>query len=984
MSWLYEGPYPVDLGAVGASVRRALENAEARLGAARQPGGGEVSGLSSANRGPRPTAEGLYLLWKPGAPPELFGFWLVFGNAYLDQGVDGPPDTAPPYVDGLLTALTEAVWWEYLVPVRPARWSPVVVLEWPHTLAARATLAPPGVVSAEQGSALEISAGNWLPLGGGAADAAGAAARGGKDPWSHLPAERSILTVVRCTLEKEGNLARGRWTLVDPYALAAEGPASGRPVGLAQWLAAAQAAVPTSPLPSIQDPDRVARHALGPPLALPEDRVGFPSSAWLTRGLASWPSTPADLTHGALRDRDVGARWKAQVKQVLASTLGVMSVTLGVALVVYALSRPAEGDAEKPTPPQPQPALSVCSPSDAQFINELRCQVDALSGTGDASRTHCADRASIAEVPATPGDLQAAWCGLRDRDADVWVATISSGDKKKEVPWADLAAARACFNVLGKPYRYGFNLDPSAGPGATRVADPELLLLDESLKIQGLVSVVAELDQTCDQLRPWLLRQTQGAILATHVGEPALISRPAVDGPSALRSLVSGAAMEGLAQSESSCFQHGMSYGITESWQQDGLGVRPPQRYTELCRRSVSPISMPDGAEAAVGGSAADDLEATRVAWAKIGGPADPAQAPLVERYMASRFAGGRAIPKEGDGPTWACHAALVAGEGEPVLGALGLWEVPVGVPQSYNVRRGAVGQQLAFDAALGFLDADSNGLGACWRIVKDLTLTYPRVHPLLGPPEQPWPSVEQQVCGQACAAAYHLRPLPEGATWVTPLEDLRLCLDGGPPRLDEGNRRLDRLQLPWNPAKDGGWKPARASELCAFHVIAQGYLPPPVVVGEIPSQLWAGTGTRNSQLAGGPDGTAQKSALALSSVGKARSINSCGHVAAQCMVAGMLDVMGQDRYRAYEWSTAWNRDVLALVNPDSRGGDGRVSVMNDSPWCGLIQPFVSRDGRLPEGQLDYPCAFGVEETRTAIYNSIRTISAGRVAETAP
>jgi hypothetical protein len=101
-------------------------------------------------------------------------------------------------------------------------------------------------------------------------------------------------------------------------------------------------------------------------------------------------------------------------------------------------------------------------------------------------------------------------------------------------------------------------------------------------------------------------------------------------------------------------------------------------------------------------------------------------------------------------------------------------------------------------------------------------------------------------------------------------------------------------------------------------------------------------------------------------------------------MVAGMLDVMGQDRYRAYEWSTAWNRDVLALVNPDSRGGDGRVSVMNDSPWCGLIQPFVSRDGRLPEGQLDYPCAFGVEETRTAIYNSIRTISAGRVAETAP
>lgn len=991
MNWSYEGPYPIDLGAISASVRRALENAEARMG-----GAARRSGPPSApqDRGPRPTAEGMYLLWRPGAPPSLEGFWFVFGASYLDQGVDGPPDTAPPYVDGLLTALTEAVWWEYLVPVRPARWSPVVVMEWPPALADRATLAPPGVQSTERDANHELGSGSWLPLGATESDrAGGGGARGGQDPWAHLPKERSLLCVVRATVEKEGKLARGRWTLVDPQALS---PASAtQPAPLEAWLAAAQRPVGPQEEAPIQDPARQHRHQLGGPLALPESRVGFASSGWLTRGLATWPATPADLTLGALRDRDVGPRWKAQVQQVLASTLGVVLVTLSVALVVYALSRPAEGDAEEGAVPQPQPALSVCSPSDAQFINELRCQVNVLANGGAADAAACADRTSIAEVPATPGDLQAAWCGLRDRDQDAWVAVIRSGNKSKEVPWADLAAARACFNVLGKPYRYGFNLDPSATASTGRVADPELLLLDEALKIQGLVSVVAELDQTCDQLRPRLLRQTQGAILASHVGEPTPPGQVAADGPRALRALVAGAAMGGMSQTESACFAHGMGHGVLERWAESSGSTAPPMRYNELCRRAPTgpaPEEAPAGeteAASALRAAAAersDDFEATRMSWAKLGGRVPDDALPLVTRYTEARFGRDRKLPAEGDGPTWACHRELAQGIPGASQTALGAWEVPVGLPSSYRVRSGIVSQQLAFDAALQQLDAAPDSLGRCWPIVKDLSLSYPRVHPLLGPPEQPWPSVEQQVCGQACAAAYHLRPLPEGATWVTPLEDLRLCLDGGAPRGDEGLRRLDRLQLPWNPkAGDGGWQPARASELCAFHVLAQGYLPPAVVVGEVPSQLWAGTGERNSQLAGGPDGSAQRAALALSSVGKARSINSCGHVAAQCFVSGMLDVMGQDRLRAYEWAQAWDRDVVALVNPDKRSeGNPRQSVMQTSPWCGLIQPFVSRDGRMPEGQLDYPCAFGVEETRTQVFNSIRAIASGRMAETAP
>ncbi len=1012
MSGLFIGPYPLDLGAVSASLRRALDKAKAiadKPGRSGEPGIVEEEPETGFLRLPPPQRgqeeDGIYFVFLPGPTPVLQAIWVVFGPAYLDQGVEGPPDTAPPYCEGILTALTEAVWWLTVHPTAAYQWSPAIILEWPPALAVRANLAPPGVPQTNANQGALHGPGDWLPLGP-RRDANADNRAVNNDPFRNLPKDRSLLVVVRTTLEKRGNLARSRWTLVDPLSLAEAGQTVAEPA--AQWIPKAATFLEDKDQPPIPDSARAKAHDRGPPLGLPRGGVGFPITGWLTRGLAIWPPSPHDLALGRVRERDVGARWKAQVRQVLVSTLGVVGMTLSVALLVYILSSPSAGDAEERKPPAPQPALALCSASDAQFINELRCQVDALSGTFDSKKASCADSGHVSDVVATKADLQAAWCGLRDRDRDGVTATVSTSRVKKTVAWADLAASRACFNVLGKPYLYALDRDPSITNPAKRVVDPSTLLEDADLQIAGLVQVVAELDATCDYVRPYLSRQTEGAILATHVGRPppppgrnARPGEPEID----LRSLVARSAADALSAPERACFKYGLSNGILSETRRFGSSQAPLQ-YGELCGSAAARLA---GSNDPVGDAIftnrypqnidpdAPNLYTVfekRNAWKQLDGEVGPETLPLVERYYAARFGG--ALPKSGgeiEAALWACHASLAQGLAEnrrPTSGEVD-WLLRTAIPQAYELDGAGVMSQLVFDATLRTLDGDAARLGACWQVVRELSLRYSRVHPLLGEPEATWPSVEQQICGQVCAVAYNLRASAPETEWATPREDLGVCVDNNRPGdVDDTSlawkresSQINRLRIPWNPAGNG-WREPSVSEVCAFHVVAQAYLPPEVVVGEVPAQLWAGTGKTNSQLAGGPEGTAMRAAEALSSVGRARSVNTCGHVAAQCFVSGMLGVMGNGEHRAYEWTQAWSKDVLRLVSPDSRGAATDPSVMTDSPWCSLIQPFISRDGRLPEGQVDYPCALGVEQTRGAVYESMRKIAAGNMAEVKP
>ena len=40
-------------------------------------------------------------------------------------------------------------------------------------------------------------------------------------------------------------------------------------------------------------------------------------------------------------------------------------------------------------------------------------------------------------------------------------------------------------------------------------------------------------------------------------------------------------------------------------------------------------------------------------------------------------------------------------------------------------------------------------------------------------------------------------------------------------------------------------------------------------------------------------------------------------------------------------------------------------------PWCSLVQPYLGQSGILPEGQIDFPCAKGVDDSQQNAISAI-------------
>ena len=116
-------------------------------------------------------------------------------------------------------------------------------------------------------------------------------------------------------------------------------------------------------------------------------------------------------------------------------------------------------------------------------------------------------------------------------------------------------------------------------------------------------------------------------------------------------------------------------------------------------------------------------------------------------------------------------------------------------------------------------------------------------------------------------------------------------------------------------------------------------------------------------------DSAATVAARSLSTYGQSRSRETCANVAAECFVSLLLDVTQAPATERYQWPRAWAAAVDAL--PGDRDVRGR------SPWCEAIVPYLSPGGVLPEGQLDYPCAAGVEEQRQRISVTVQKLSRG-------
>ena len=91
--------------------------------------------------------------------------------------------------------------------------------------------------------------------------------------------------------------------------------------------------------------------------------------------------------------------------------------------------------------------------------------------------------------------------------------------------------------------------------------------------------------------------------------------------------------------------------------------------------------------------------------------------------------------------------------------------------------------------------------------------------------------------------------------------------------------------------------------------------------------------------------------------------------MAAQCFTGLLVDIIGKGRHERYEWRDTWMDRLVDLHSATP------ITIRNYSPWCQQIQPYLHPDGNLPEGEIDYPCAAGVDQTLRNVEGSIRILA---------
>ena len=127
------------------------------------------------------------------------------------------------------------------------------------------------------------------------------------------------------------------------------------------------------------------------------------------------------------------------------------------------------------------------------------------------------------------------------------------------------------------------------------------------------------------------------------------------------------------------------------------------------------------------------------------------------------------------------------------------------------------------------------------------------------------------------------------------------------------------------------GWSQPEQAAVCAFNLVAQQYMPQSVLVEDMAPPIWAGQVQGDAGILGTSDGMAAVAAGNLSSYARARSVSTCGHVAAQCFMTGLLKVTGTYS-EPYLWMDKWN-DWLLDVSEGMSGEKGEEM----SPWCDMF-----------------------------------------------
>ena len=991
-------PYNFEASSIKGSIRLALSD----FLASKQDKNREESKTNLRKRHTKELRSGMYLLLNDeGDFPQLAGFWIVFGPGYLEDGPKGAPDRDPPYAQDILEALTEEVWWKNydVFPYKNKVWNPLIVLHWPSTLAFRSQFSPPGLALSSGEFAhkedVDLAPHSWLERfeKQEVLEEESEEVLQQEEEWTHISPDRSLLMIIKGRMQHSRVSHKGNYHMVHPQFLG--DPSLRDPIPYPEWLdkVAMEHDQPET--------DR-ERHFLGQPLELPSRNVAMPTSGWLTKNLEAWPLIPKDIRHAKLMARDVGSRALAQFRQAIGISAGVLCVIVALSLVVRVATTPKIKAIPEAIPPEPQPALSLCSPDYDLFVEELRCQISHFA-VGTKSDRFCRDKSSQEQIKEDlvselirDQNLQAIYCGLRDREADGRVYKDMSTEITDN--FATIALTKACFNVLGHPYEYAKR--SLKGDGGVH-PDPRLFL-SGNLSVQQLIDVHDALEDTCDALQERMESRVEGAIFSSFIGA----GKPKDFDPQRIEQKDEGYLLRtDLAKIANASLETGVSKACFAL----GMESEPysVQEYDTTCAQNGRNLTKFEKEHLIWNRLNADRAHSHCMPLTGNASHRNLTSCSLLSQYETARFGEyPEQIKYDRNTPIlhektstpntlWQCHNMLGYRQKLETKDIDVFWDLTLPVPQNYNVNGAGVQRQLQLDAGLRALQLDPTvpeRLGACWDVVSKRLQKYQPVHPLLSEPdENMWVTSEQQLCAQVCASYYRFeKPTPEKrTTWVTKKNDLRRCIhDGTPSEAPNGKGVLDKLLLPWNDSINQEWILAKDEHVCAYNMVAQGYFPDGMLVGEIAPPVWAGTTTDISKVAGGTQGAAYKAVDSLRRYGQTRSRGSCAYASIQCFAGLITESMGESEISS-EWKQLFERKVLTLARLSIEDLDRDMSprIQGESldeyqarfhedirnPWCRMIHPYLDLDG-LPEGQLDLPCAIGVDDAQKAALASLDTL----------
>jgi len=606
-------------------------------------------------------------------------------------------------------------------------------------------------------------------------------------------------------------------------------------------------------------------------------------------------------------------------------------------------------------------------------MEEFRCQIRAYALNPDTDQPFCNDKGSsdiVAPLGMDFANVQGLYCGIRDRKMDLWVW---GKEGEGGYDFGQLAATKACFNVLGHPWQYQSKSQYTTKDGRKLFLPEPDAFLAGNLSINQLANLVADLGIACDSMQERLEMQLTGTVLASFVGTKEVgVAGDRLHEAYDLRMMAAEKAMLGVRGDLKKCFEAGLEESPYRAshfrelcngdlrdknfliWNKLDRSTEKPKERN--CKK-IDSVILPSR-----------ELESCSV----------------VSSYERARFGTDIGLDEDSHPEAlWQCHIGLAQRDNGKTKYIPTTWDLTIPVPLNYNLGGSGVKNQLVLDAGLRILTekgSSTKDMGPCWGVVSERLMRYKPVHPLVADLDSAsWPSTEQQLCGQICASYYRFNKTSTetAQTWVTPLQDLDFCMLHVQPGkfTSQPKGRLDRMLIPWNFDRDDNWIEPSYEQLCAFNLVAQGYMPEGYIVGDLAPPVWSGDTSKTSRIAGGADGPAAEAAKNLSRYGRARSRSTCGYASAQCFASLIVDVMGERANQPSEWQVEFDKTikVTAQMRTDQ--------LEEENPWCRLIQPYMGREGALPEGQLDFPCAKGVADAQENATSAVDKLIADYGAE---